>query len=170
MSIDVQDFQAHGTGRRFGDVLTDHRLPFQVVIDFFNQPGVGRRMRESEIHHDRAALAGVVKELEAVPELDALFQSHDAHTTQRTRQAVGVLVLMHLEAAGWAKTGRKASLGRRVRVAPGTRTPGAYYNRSGISRWFTQAERYVPRSTCADHALCAALRPGGAGGADDGAP
>ncbi len=126
MSINIQDFRAHGTGRRFGDVVNDLRLPFQVVIDFFNQTGITRRMRESEIHHDRAALAGVVKELETVPQLDALFRSHDAHTTQRARQAVGVLVLMHMEAAGWMKTGRKASLGRRVRVAPGTRTPGAY--------------------------------------------
>ena len=157
MTINLQDFQAHSTGRRFADVVGDSRLPFHVLIDFFNRTDVARRMRESEIHHDRSALAGAVREFERLDEVDAYFRGHDAHTTQRTRQAIGVLVLMHMEATDWEKTGRKASLGRRVKVAPGTTTPGAYYNRTGISRWFTQAERYVPTPASTDWPLWNAL-------------
>jgi hypothetical protein len=144
MSITIQEFGNDPTGKRFTDVIKDQRLAFQEVIDFFNQPAAQLRMRDSEIHHDRPALAGVIKEFESLKSVHDFFASQDAHKTQRTRQAIGVLVLMHMWAMGWKKANRKGSLGRRVRVKAGTTAKGAYYNRTGISHWFTQAERYEP--------------------------
>lgn len=143
MSITVAGFQADDQGRGFADVLADTRVSFQIVIDFFNRSDVLRRMEESEVHHDRPPLAGVIKEFESIPDVDRFLRAHDGHTTTRFRQAVGALVRMHMQARGWEKTGRKGSLGTRARVAAGTRTPGAYQNAHGLALWFTRCERYV---------------------------
>ena len=146
MSITFAEFQADKQGRGYADVLADPRISFQIVIDFFNRPDVLRRMEESEKHHDRPPLAGVIREFESIPEIDQFLGTHDGHTTTRFRQAVGVLVRMHMEALGWQKTGRKGSLGTRSKVAVGTRTPGAYQNAHGLARWFTRCERYVKQA------------------------
>lgn len=144
-TVTTQDFINHRTGRLFTDVPRDARTPFQTVLDFFNRDDTRRRMKESELHHESPAFAGVVKEFERIPEIDHFLRANDAHTTQRFRQAVGVVILMAMEEEGWRKTGRKGALGRRAKVTPGTTTPGVYINRTGISRWFTQTERYEPR-------------------------
>ena len=140
--ITLNDFSGDNQGRRFTDVINDTRINFQVIVDFFNDSDHIRRMLESEIHHDRPPLAGVIKELETVPEIDAFLSGEDAHTTTRFRQATGVLIRMHMEQQGWQKTGRKGSLGTRTKVASGTKEPGAYHNTSGLSKWFTRCERY----------------------------
>lgn len=147
MPIDLQDFLDEPQGKTYKDVVNDTRISFQIVIDFFNRQDIQARLEGSELHHDRPPLAGVVREFEAVPAVDDFFQSNDAHTTQRFRQAVGALVRMHMEGSNWSKTGRKGSLGTRGKVPPGTTTPGAYQNTSGISKWFTRAERYEPPET-----------------------
>ena len=51
-------------GRTFSDVLDDPEQPFDEVLTFFSNPERQRRMEDSEVHHDRPALAGVVRELE----------------------------------------------------------------------------------------------------------
>lgn len=145
--ISLDDFQDDNQGRRFTDVLGDARINFQVAIDFFNEPDRTRRMVESEQHHDRPPLAGVIKEFERDSEIDSFLGGYDAHTTARFRQAVGVLVRMHMEEQGFQTTGRKGSLGTRARTTPGTTEPGAYQNRSGLSRWFTRCERYQQAAT-----------------------
>jgi hypothetical protein len=99
-------------------------------------------MLESEIHHDRAPLAGVVRELESQPAIDEFLSSKHPQRTKRLRQAVGVVVRMIMERLGWKKTGRKGSLGVRAKVAPRTATPGAYHNTGGLAYWFLRAERY----------------------------
>jgi hypothetical protein len=138
-------FMEDPQGKTFKDVLEDDRLSFDVVFDFFNAPDRQQRMLDSELHHDRPPLAGVVRELEQIPELDEFFRGYDSHTTRRVRQAIGALTRMIMETGhGWAKMGKKGSLGTRVKVKAGTTTPGAYYNTGGMSRWFTRAERYEP--------------------------
>ena len=102
-------------------------------------------MEESELHHDRPAFAGVVKEFERIQSVADFLGGYDAHTTTRFRQSVGALIRMHMESKGWKTTGRKGSLGTRAKVRPGTSTPDAYYNVSGLSRWFTKSERYEKR-------------------------
>jgi len=122
--------------------MSDARIDFKIILDFLADPDRQRRMIESELHHNRPALAGIIKELEAQPNVDAFFKNYDAHTTTRFRQAVGVSVKIVMMNNGWKTTGRKGSLGTRAKVSSGTTTPGAYHNNGGLSVWFTRAERY----------------------------
>ena len=140
--ITRKEFLKDRQGRTFSDVLDDRQQPFDEILAFFDDVERQRRMEEAEIHHDRAALAGVVRELEAQPPIDRFFGSKDPRRTKRLRQAVGVVVRMIMEQRGWRKTGRKGSLGVRAAVARGTKTPGAYHNTGGLAFWFLRAERY----------------------------
>lgn len=140
--ITRKEFLEDRQGRTFADVLNDPEQPFDDVLAFFDDPGRQRRMEESEIHHDRPALAGVVRELEAQPAIDQFFACKHPRRTKRLRQAVGVVVRIIMEQRGWKKTGKKGSLGVRANVAKGTTTPGAYHNTGGLAFWFLRAERY----------------------------
>ncbi len=137
-----KEFLKDRQGRTFSDVLDDPEQPFEDVLAFFDDAQRQRRMEEAEIHHDRAALSGVVRELEAQPAIDRFLGSKHPRRTKRLRQAVGVVVRMIMEQRGWKKTGRKGSLGVRAAVARGTKTPGAYHNTGGLAFWFLRAERY----------------------------
>jgi hypothetical protein len=140
--ITRHDFLQDRQGRTFADVLNDSEQPFDAVLAFLNDEDRQRRMQESETHHDRAPLAGVVRELEAQPPIDDFLSSRHPQRTKRLRQAVGVVVRMIMERLGWKKTGKKGCLGVRARVAPRTATPGAYHNTGGLAFWFLRTERY----------------------------
>jgi hypothetical protein len=142
VSITRKEFLQDRQGRTFSDVLEDPEQPFDDVLTFFDSAERQRRMEEAEIHHDRAALSGVVRELEAQPAIDRFLAAEHPRRTKRLRQAIGVVVRMIMEQRGWKKTGRKGSLGVRATVARGTRTPGAYHNTGGLAFWFVRAERY----------------------------
>ena len=116
----AQQFAQDRQGRRFADVLNDTRISFPAILAFFNDPQRQRRLIESELHHDRPALAGVVCELEHRQDVDQFFRTNDGHVTTRFRQAIGVVVRIIMESHGWKTTGRKGSLG--VRVKGPTRT------------------------------------------------
>jgi hypothetical protein len=125
-------------GRTFTDVVNDPKQPFDVVLAFFNEEDRQRRMEDSEIHHDRAPLAGVVRELEAQPEIDRFLSGVHAERSQRLRQAIGVLVRIIMEERGWQKAGRKGSLGVRAPAEP----LQPVHNEGGLAFWFIRAERY----------------------------
>lgn len=144
--ITRQDFLQDRQGRTFADVLNDPEQSFDAVLAFLSDEQRQRRMQESEVHHDRAPLAGVVRELESQPSIDDFLSSKHPQRTKRLRQAVGVVVRMIMERLGWKKTGKKGSLGVRARVAPRTATPGAYHNTGGLAFWFLRAERYQRQS------------------------
>jgi hypothetical protein len=141
VSITRKAFLDDRQGRTFADVVNDESQPFDEVLAFFNDSNRQRRMEESELHHDRAPLGGIVRELEALPALDQSFARADAGPSKRLRQAIGVIVRMIMERRGWRKTGRKGSLG--VRAAPASHTP--CHNTGGLAFWFIRAERYEPR-------------------------
>ena len=63
--ITRQLFLEDRQGRTFADVLNDPEQPFDQVLAFFNEADRQRRMEESELHHNRPPLAGVVRELES---------------------------------------------------------------------------------------------------------
>ncbi len=126
-------------GRTFSDVLNDPEQPFEAVLGFFNDENRQRRMEESEIHHDRPPLAGVVRELESHPAIDPILADTHTQRSKRLRQAVGVVVRMIMEARGWQKTGRKGSLG----VRDGKKSSELNHNTGGLAFWFIRAERYV---------------------------
>lgn len=133
-------------GRTFADVWDDAEQPFDALIEFLNEESRQRRMEEAETHHDRPALAGVVRELESQPAIDRFLATAHPRRTKRFRQAVGVLVRIVMEHRGWQKTGRKGSLGVRAKVAPQAEAAGAYHNTGGLAFWFLRAERYEPQS------------------------
>jgi hypothetical protein len=142
VAISREDFLQDRQGRTFADVLNDPEQPFDQALDFFNDEQRQRRMQESEMHHDRPPLAGVVRELESQPPIDSFLSSKHPRRTKRLRQAVGVVVRMIMEGLGWKKTGKKGSLGVRAAVSRRTPTPGAYHNTGGLAFWFLRAERY----------------------------
>ena len=133
-------------GRRFADVANDARLSFGDILGFFDDPGRQQRMIDSELHHDRPPVAGVIRELESRDDVHGFFLANEASTTTRFRQAVGVIVRIIMDRHGWHKTGRKGSLGVRVDAAKKATGVGVYRNTGGLSLWFTRAERYVPTS------------------------
>jgi hypothetical protein len=125
-------------GKTFADVLNDPDQPFDVALEFFSDPDRQQRMEDAELHHDRAPLAGVVRELEAQPVIDRFLAEAQIGRNTRFRQAIGVLVRIIMEARDWRKTGRKGSLG--VRATGGSHTPA--HNSGGLAFWFVRAERY----------------------------
>jgi hypothetical protein len=141
VSIGRDDFLADRQGRTFSDVVNTDL--FRTVLEFFNDESRQRRMEEAEIHHDRPPLAGVVRELESLPSVDGFLASSHPSRAKRLRQAVGVIVRMIMERRGWAKTGKKGSLGVRASLASRTAIAGAYHNTGGLAFWFLRAERYV---------------------------
>ena len=143
--ITRKKFQQDRQGKTFADVLNDPEQPFDEVLEFFNDSARQRRMEDAEIHHNRPALAGVVRELETQPDLERFFSLKDASRAKRLRQAVGVVVRIIMEKRGWKKTGRKGSLGVRANAAKSTTSSGAYHNTGGLAFWFLRAERYELR-------------------------
>jgi hypothetical protein len=140
IALTRDDFVRDRQGKTFADVLNDPEQPLDEVLQFFNDEARQRRMEEAEIHHDRPPLAGVVRELEAQPAINALLSSESRHRSKRLRQAIGVVVRMIMERRGWRKTGKKGSLG----VRPGRRaaTDELQHNTGGLAFWFLRAERY----------------------------
>ena len=141
-SITRQQFLDDRQGRTFADVLNDPEQPFDQVVDFFNSADRQRRMEDSEVHHNRPPLAGVVRELESVADIDRVLATMHPRRTKRLRQAVGVLVRMIMERRGWKRTGKKGSLGVRAARGRHSARPGAYHNTGGLAFWFLRAERY----------------------------
>jgi hypothetical protein len=136
--ITREEFLKDKQGRTFADVLSELQVPFEEVLSFFNDEGRQRRMEDAEIHHDRAPLAGVVRELESRPAINKFLSGIHAKRTQRLRQAIGVLVRIIMERRGWKKTGKKGSLGVRAEVVE--QLPA--HNKGGLAFWFIRAERY----------------------------
>jgi len=134
------EFLQDRQGRTFADVLNDPDQPFDETLAFFNDADRQRRLEESETHHDRAPLAGVVRELESQPAINRFLATDHARRTQRLRQAIGVLIRIIMERRGWRKTGKKGSLGVRGAAAAGM----PHHNTGGLAFWFLRAERYEP--------------------------
>jgi hypothetical protein len=137
-AITRDQFLADRQGRTFADVVSGSERPFLAALEFLNNGDRQRRMEESEIHHDRPPLAGVVRELESVPAINRFLGRIHPRRSQRFRQAVGVLVRMIMERRGWEKTGKKGSLGVRNKAAAGR----PRHNTGGLAFWFIRAERY----------------------------
>ena len=125
-------------GKTFADVANDPEQPLDAALEFFSNPDRQRRMEEAEIHHDRAPMAGVVRELEAVPTINEFLATKHPRRSQRLRQAIGVMVRIIMESRGWQRTGKKGSLGVRSAATPGTPN----HNTGGLAFWFIRAERY----------------------------
>ncbi|MGV7222242.1 MAG: hypothetical protein ACQ9MH_12020 [Nitrospinales bacterium] len=139
VTITRKKFLEDAQGRTFADVANDSEQPFDTVLEFFNDIDRQRRMENSEIHHDRPPLAGVVREIESNPAIVMFLTETHGQRSKRLRQAIGVVVRMIMEERGWQRTGRKGSLGVRANKDP--EKPS--HNTGGLAFWFIRAERYV---------------------------
>lgn len=139
MKITRKVFSEDTLGRTFADVLNDSEQPLDVVFAFFSDPDRQRRMEESEIHHDRSPLSGVIRELEAQPEINAFLSVVHVNRSKRLRQCIGVVVRIIMQSRGWKTTGKKGSLGVR---APKSDAPSPAHNTGGLAFWFLRGERY----------------------------
>ena len=97
-------------------------------------------MEESELHHDRPPLAGVVRELESLPAIDKFLATSLPSRTKQLRQAIGVTVRMVMERLGWKKTGKKGSLGVRNALTRPRKETKRPHNTGGLAFWFLRAE------------------------------
>jgi len=138
VTITRKKFLEDSQGRRFADVVNDPEQSFDAILDFFNDDNRQRRMMESEIHHDRPPLSGVVREFESHPVINRSLADVQTHRSKRLRQAVGVMVRMIMQASGWHKTGRKGSLGVRATK----NRSNSNHNTGGLAFWFIRGERY----------------------------
>jgi len=117
-----KEFREDKQGRRYADVL---KMPiFDLVLTFFDNQGRQRRMIESEQHHDRPALAGVVREFERDEAIKNIYEGLSPKEAVRFRQAVGVIVRVVMAKHEWYSTRTRGSL-------------------KGLSKWFSRTERYV---------------------------
>lgn len=123
-----------------GEAFAEHWDPlFDDVLAFFSCGDRQRRMEEAEIHHDRAALAGVVRDLEALPALNQYLAASQRQQSKRLRELVGFIVRLIMERRGWIRTGRKGSLGVRAEAENDEIPP---HNSSGLALWFPCGERF----------------------------
>ena len=118
----ADEFRQDRQGRRYADVL---KMPgFDHVLSFFDDRDRQRRMIESEKHHLRPALAGVVREFEQEEKIKKLYEGLSAKEAIRFRQAVGVIVRIVMAKHEWNPTQvQRGSL-------------------KGLSEWFQRTERY----------------------------
>ena len=133
-------FQGDARGRTFSDVSQNRDVPFDAAIRFFRDPSRVRRMMESELHHNRPALAGVIIEFEELDVISTFFENQNPRDTIRFRQAVGIMVRIVMLDHGWEKTGVKGSMGTRGPATGESRG----MNSGGLSKWFSRTERYRP--------------------------
>ena len=142
MNMTDDDFLAHKHGKWFWDLERGNSGIVREVLDFFQAPDRVRRMMESEVHHDRPALYGVVRELLHLPRLQTMELMEDAALRHRRRMAqfFGAVVKVVMEQHGWLPRGHKASLGK-----------------NGIIR---RGERYMPPKGYPDRGLWVEANPG----------
>jgi len=140
MKITLKNFLDDDQGRRFADVVNDPAVDWPRLIDWLNQPERQARLEMAEVHFDKPALAGVLRELEGEQFVQDYFDTRSLETTQRVKQALGVLAKLHMEALGWSTTGRKGPLGRRD---PGRKASGPHNKPTSFSRYVLSAERYT---------------------------
>lgn len=116
------EFRQDKQGRRYADVL---KMPgFDLVLAFFGDQNRQRRMIESEKHHKRPALAGVVREFEQDDKIKKLYEGLSPKEAVRFRQAVGVIVRIVMAKHEWHPTRIRGAL-------------------KGLSEWFKRTERYI---------------------------
>ncbi|MFO7695645.1 MAG: hypothetical protein R6X16_00620, partial [Anaerolineae bacterium] len=116
---------ANVENHRFSYLIHDrliHRKFYLARIDFFVP-----------------ALAGVLKELEGESFVQNYFARRTPQESRRVKQALGVLVRLHMEARGWRTTGRKGALGRRDPSYAGC---GEHNTVRSFSKFILSAERY----------------------------
>jgi hypothetical protein len=134
--LSVADFAGDPHAARYRGALESNPTASRRLFELLNDPRNEQRLVDAELH-DLPALAGVVRYLEADPDVGGLLSTGKA--SYRFRQAVGVAVKLKMAKLGWRTTGSKGTV------------KGATH--------FSKAERYRPDPSAdrpyADRALSA---------------
>jgi len=138
--ITMEDFLSDSQGRTFRRVAESPIMKFGLILSFFSDESRQIRMEDSEKHHDRPALAGVIREFENTREFTYFFIENDVYA-RRLRQAIGVVVRIIMERRGWRKVGKRGSLGQKTKLNLRDDSEPDH-NTSGLSWWFCRIERY----------------------------
>jgi hypothetical protein len=109
MKLTFEEFCKDPQGRTYADVIQRGAPALKEVLEVLSDPKSQQRMEDSQEHHDRPALAGVVKAIESRPQVQKV-QNGDPDFAKRVRQATGVAVKMVMERLGWKTTGVKVSV------------------------------------------------------------
>jgi hypothetical protein len=88
----------------FADVVNQEPKGVDALLRIANDPDARRRMMDAEEHHQRPALAGIVRDVEKDPRITPLLSK------LRFRQLCGVVVKMMMNQMGWTTAGAKGSL------------------------------------------------------------
>lgn len=122
MKLSLEEFSGDMQGRTYADVIRSTPAALSNILAILSNPDVQRRLEDAERCHERPALAGAVKEIEADREARRVLCAKDPTRANRLRQATGAAVRIIMEGRGWKKTGRKGSV--------------------GVGEYFNKAERY----------------------------
>ncbi len=118
--ISADDFADDSHAAKYRGELNRHPAAYLQLFALLNDPANEQRLLDAEMHN-LPALCGIVRFIEADPELaDVLAQGR---SSLRSRQTVGVAVKLKMAKLGWRATGKKGAVA------------GAEH--------FTKAERYV---------------------------
>ena len=153
-AVSIEEFLSDSQGRRFRDVVENATFEFPALLEFFSDDSRQVRMENSERHHDRPALAGVIRELENTEPFISVISTCPLADSRRLRQAIGVVVRLVMESRGWTKTGRKGSLGQMLPRSKREKET-MNHNASGLSWWFRRVERYAKPGCEAYPQVCA---------------
>lgn len=104
-----QEFLKDRQGKRLSDVLNDPEQPFDALLDFFNREEPQRRMEDSETYDKKAPVAAVVRDLEALPDVQTFLSAGDPQRKKRFEQTVAVVVRMIMERLGWELVPKKTA-------------------------------------------------------------
>ena len=147
-TISPKDFLDDHQGRKYRDVTGDSTIGWDTWINWLNDNVRQERMEIAEIHFGMPALAGVLKELEKQQFAEKYLGTRTPQETKRLKQALGVLVRMHMEARGWSKTGVKGPLGRRDSGYGGS---GPHNTPRSFSKYILSSEHYENRKDSDDN-------------------
>ena len=104
-----QEFLKDRQGKRLSDVLNDPEQPFDALLDFFNREEPQRRMEDSETYDKKAPVAAVVRDLEALPDVQTFLSAGDPQRKKRFEQTFAVVVRMIMERLGWELVPKKTA-------------------------------------------------------------
>lgn len=113
--MSLAEFQGDSHGRTFSDVINGAPQALRETFEVLARPEVQLRMQDAELHHDRPALSGAIREVESCPAVASVLRATGTPAEKRFRdrykRAVGATVRMIMESNGWSKTGRKNAIG-----------------------------------------------------------
>ena len=105
MPVDLNSIQNDRHAAAYLPVLKAHPEATSRLLSILSDPRNERSLTSAEEDHDRPALVGVAKLIEADPEISLAIS--DELDGKRFRQAVGVALKLQMESLGWTTTGKK---------------------------------------------------------------